>query len=332
MRSIIDPMDALGMEDEYRRSQEDAAGGVTTAADVMGIPRGIDQDVLDGFEGEIFEDKQPMPMPEGIISEFRLSKGVHPDSELAYAPEEMVGGSANHERRIVFDCQGRRVEVQFAKLRHYLTKPCAEPKHNHRAFYATVEQSVRYGGANPPAEPSIPCRLAPRCTKMFSSIANRDDHFRNRHQNSFRQHTEGRRIENEDSQLATNAAMLKVLTKMAEAQGVVVDDTGEPDDEMPEGGYTAIGVPFDGSALFQQARTHAAPAAKKPAAKAKPAKKARAVPTKAPRPEGTPAEGWKVYHITDWLAENGHPLPKQTFPPMKLGDVLAYAQGFVPKE
>jgi len=324
MRSILDPLDALGMEDEYRRAVSEGAGGITTSVDALGLPRGIDSAILDGFEEQVFDAGEVLPMERVVgTTAFKGSQFIIPpdgDGPLASDFPNELGPASNHEKRILFDCQGRPNEVQFAKLRHYLTKPCNESHHKHRAFYPTLDQAVKYGGAERPVVPFIACRL-PKCPKKFDSEAKRDLHFRNRHPVTFQRTQDERRIKNEDMQLATNEGLLKVLQTLAGNQ--VVAPLNAPMEVITSDEDAEEEADFGGTVYKAPSRLPAVPKAK-----AKPAAKKRATRTYDPMPEGNPDESWKVYNIKEWVTANGHPLPDGHFR-MTKEEWLAYAKGLL---
>lgn len=303
MRAIMDPLDEI--EAEYRDSQARAGGGVTTSADLSPQLRPLDADVLEGLEEQAFDNGDVLPLQRlGVMPDAMTAKFLTPnegDGELATEFPNQLGPQSNHDKRLVYDCQGRATAVQYAKLRHYLTKPCAESHHNHRAFYATLAQAQAMAGAPMPIAATIPCLLAPRCGKLFDSVAKRDAHFRNRHPASFQQRESERIISAAEATAQTQAGILEVLGRLVPQNGGTGGSGGE--------GVTVAVAPVGPPATPN-------------------AKPQKAAPTLAPMPEGDPVAGWKVYQIKQWLEERGHPLPANTFG-MKVEAWLAHAGQFV---
>lgn len=184
----------------------------------------LDPELFD--QGPVYQNRDVLRgMPEGMSGKFYIPKESDGDGLLAAQGIEgnPLGPEANHQLVNVYDCAGRPVPVQRAKLRYYLLKMC--PEHSgQRAF-------TRNPRVEPPI-PTIPCKAKWKpCHKLFDTERARDDHFRLRHASEFQSsEREAQRLRDERSiaaQERTAAIMERLLLGDTAPAVVATAEAGE---------------------------------------------------------------------------------------------------------
>lgn len=284
-----DPLDGdfLGLDDDAGR----APVGVTTSADLAPPRPDVDLDIVEGMDGKDYQDGELLD-PKTMGAGFKGSKFYVPEDSsedvAAAGLANPFGPIANHMQVIVYDCRIRPQPVQKAKLRYYLTKPCGEVGHKHRAFYVTEARAIRAVGLQfKEPESKIPCRYE-RCRtragnrKLFPTEDAMENHFQTKHKRAAARYERERIRAREERMIAAQERQADLMATLLERMA----GTAAPIQPV---------APVAGAPHIHPATKAEAPAS-----------------TDIEIPEGRPTAQWKAAQIVAWLDREGVPRPEKT--------------------